>query len=310
MNQYETRIRMRKGLTGGGGPRSLNLDHRRSYSRNRTESWAQRVIAGSFYAKLEPCMQDQEEQLRDVIPVEEKKEISIDDEENPRSLVNLAKKVPCVSAAIERIKEQNYEYLTWTESDFMKGKQKKFSVLEQRIRFGLWAEYDACKRSENGRLMQPAQILAGLCTRPMFERLMRDNLIAAFILCPPANYNVVVKEALNRGLERIREIVDAPVLDNEGYLIPRAADAVIKAVQMLDTRVKGAVIQKVDQRSINYNMNKEMDARLPVQGQLPQSMEDLDKLLLEAQTKLKQINSAPVKETILIEAKKDDGSGV
>lgn len=222
-------------------------------------------------------MDDKNEQLQDALPDSERIEYVVTDTDNPRSVLNLIKNCARIHEAILRVMIEEPDLLSLDEGSLHKLVSPTIGM--QRIRFSFWAEYENCV--SRGRPMKQAQIIGGILTEQNFkDRFLADNKKVAYMLCPPTNYVVQVKEALQAGFETVRQIVSAKVVDEDGYLIPRAADVVLKAVALLDIRVKGAIVQRIDQRTLNMNMEA------PPQLAIPESLDELEMQIAEVRKKL------------------------
>jgi hypothetical protein len=209
--------------------------------------------------------------------------------ESAFSVENLVAEIPTLLAALHRVMAETPDLLALDEGS-LKDKVHPTLILN-RIRMSFWTEYENAVQLK--RRMKLSQIIGGICTEYFYQqKILTSNDKMAYILCPPTNYTVQVKEALQAGMETIREIVSAKVLDDDGFLIPRAADVVLKAVALLDMRVKGAIVQRVDQRNLNVNLNKDVSPK----DALPQSVDELDQMIEQTKAKLRQINAAPVRE--------------
>lgn len=234
---------------------------------------------------------EQENQMADVMVTPAQIIYVIGDPTNPFSVENLITDIPTLAEALERVKREAPELMGLDEGTMREISMKRATLVLSRIRLAFWQEYESAVQT--GRRMRLTQIIGGICTDWHWSsKVLPDNEKMAWIFCPPANYTVQVKEALQAGMETIREIVSAKVVDDDGYLIPRAADVVLKAVAMLDMRVKGAIVQKIDQRTLSLNVNQ----NVPPREALPQSMEELDLMIEQTKAKLKQINAAPVRQ--------------
>lgn len=138
-------------------------------------------------------------------------------------------------------------------------KMLKPSAILSRIRIAFWKEYERAQIMKSN--MRIDNCYRGICTREFFMDAVARNVQAvAWILRPTTNYVVAMEEALNHGIERMREILDFPlwemkeVKSKDGQRRQKkmpnyeTAKLVLKTVQMLDTRVKGASVQRVHQR--------------------------------------------------------------
>jgi len=225
--------------------------------------------------------------LTTVLADEERPDYILADTANPNSVINITRNSTVLQKAIARTLAEAPDLLAMDEGTIRI--KVRPTATASRLRLSFWEEYE--KAVNSGRQMRLSGIFKGVCSENHFiENFLQRNDRVAYMLTPPANYVVQVKEALYEGLETLRQIVSAPVIDDQGYLIPRAADVVLKAVQMLDARVKGAVVQRIDQRMVSLNMNQNMQD----QNLLPASMEDIEKQLEEVKMKLV---SAPIKES-------------
>lgn len=207
-------------------------------------------------------------------------EYSVIEPDNPNSVLNLVAGIPTIMDAVCRVKDEAPDLLT---CDFYEIKNKaKPTLTLSRLRQSFWQEYEAAVTGN--RKMKLAKIIAGVCTEAFLKvKVLPENEKVAFILSPPSDYLVIVKEALNAGLDTLRQIVGAKVIRDDGTLDTKAADTIIKAVALLDMRVKGAIVQRVDQRTLNMNINQQLP-----QGSkaLPRSVEELDRELDEVKKKL------------------------
>lgn len=223
-------------------------------------------------------MSEQKSQLADVIEESPRIEYIISDENNAQSVLALTKNSPSLHAAVERLIRENPELLLEEWEELRRG----HSVVLLRLRTNFWLEYESAVST--GRKMKMSNIFGGICSDEYFTRkVITDNKKMAAILSPPSDYVASVKEALQAGLETIRQILSAKVVDEDGFLIPRAADVVLKAYALIDMRVKGAIVQRIDQRTLNMNMNQTL---APGQITIPKSMEDVDRELAELRQKL------------------------
>ena len=145
------------------------------------------------------------------------------------------------------------------------------TVHNNRLRISFWKEYDLAQ--SEGRDIAEVNIYRGICTLEKYEASLKSTKLAAWVLTPPTNYVVAMEESLSQGIDKMREILEMPLYitefkKNENGEIERlnlpntkVAELVIKTVNMLDLRVKGAVIKQIEQRitqtskSTNANIN-------------------------------------------------------
>lgn len=249
--------------------------------------------------------------------------ISVDsspfDPENPWSLFNL---VPApIKEAVENIDPRFYSY-----SEMELRQKAKPTAQHCRIRISFWDEY--LRAVEQKRPMYISSIIKGACSPEFFySTIIRNQQLLAYITIPPADYQLALREMLELGWDRMREVLMMPMTskvpvqirtkDEETGKIITTTELIetpntkliaeMRAiVQQLDQRIKGAVMQRmqIDQRNLNLNVNSPpgaSDSFLPTT-----SMEQL-----EAMSKKIQAMKSEMQEVeLLSEAKEDDGLGI
>ena len=132
---------------------------------------------------------------------------------------------------------------------------------------------------------------------------------------PVVEYDSLVEEALNYGLNRIREIFDFPLYEIKSIKIGdkyetkslpnvKVADLMLKTVKMLDDRSKGAVTQRIEQKVTQENRNLHVHAN----ANTPTNVDNLAHPdLVEAEIR-KLENKLVNKDEQVIEAEIVDGS--
>lgn len=192
------------------------------------------------------------------IPIEDKSLIAMEREElgpdyvifdhtNPRALINM---VPNSMKVVMEALDDKHRYL----SEPMLKRYADADALLARLRINFWLEYDSAQKIE--RNMSISNILRGVTSMDYWnDVVLKDPKKVAYIIVPPKNYLVTMNELLEMGLDRMREILKAPVFDSRGRFDAKAADKIIKVVHAVEARVKGAVVQKT------LNLNAEMPAQ-------------------------------------------------
>lgn len=211
-------------------------------------------------------------QLEDAIPSPEPPApVTLVDDSNPQSLINLVH--PSFRPKLLNIPQELLD-LSFEEIK----ERLNPTVTHYRLRYAFWNEFECA--IDQGRMMRMARVYAGICTEGHFSNILSKNQVfMAFLVSRPTDYITVVKESLQAGMENLRKIVSSKVHDEDGNLIPRAADVVIKGIALLDLRVKGAVIQRIDQRLVSLNVNKDIEALADPEkaDELPNSLALLEK---------------------------------
>jgi hypothetical protein len=113
---------------------------------------------------------------------------------------------------------------------------------------------------------------------PMITKRLREQIMLAFIMCPPVTYDTFLTEALDKGLSRLREILDLPLHKADGTVDTRVADLHVKVTAFIDMRKNGGIVQKT--------MNLNVDAKTSL-GEVKKMAKDLS--VEELDRKIKQL---------------------
>jgi hypothetical protein len=215
-------------------------------------------------------------------------EFDVEDLANPRSVISLTSEIPTFQAALKELLTECPDYLEMELPELQRMVDPTFTL--SRLRLSFWNEYE--NAIQHNRKMKISKIIAGVCTETLFKKkVLPDHKKLAYLLSPPKDYMLTVKEALDAGLDNLRAIVTAKVLDEKGQLNAKAADVVLKAIALLDMRVKGAIVQRIDQRNLNVNVSNPS-------REVAQSVEELDRQIEEAKQKLiKQVTQSKLPES-------------
>lgn len=191
------------------------------------------------------------------------------DEVNPFSLLRLAPEA--LATAIQNLDPKWYRH-TERELRALVKPDPKLS----RVRLNFWDEY--LRACEQQRPMNITAVIKFVCSPTTFyERYARSGSSLAWIITPPTEYMLAMRDNLELVWDKLREVIEkpiaqktlvtqrggAPVLDEEGkpmfveQMDNKHIGNLIKIAAMLDLRVKGAIIQKVqiDQRNLNMNVD-------------------------------------------------------
>lgn len=212
-------------------------------------------------------------------------EISRIDESNQDSVINMvppgvAEKI--LAHALEC--KELFEMDEHTLSKYLRDTGRHPTVTDYRLRMKFWMEYDSVMDAGK-KLMRMEHVVAGVCHKSYFYgQYLSNKYKCAWLLCPPATYQVKAQEALAFGLEQLRDILEQPHTLANGKTDARLGELKAKIVAMLDVRVNGAVVQK----TLSLNVNS-------TPGQLKKeregaSMEDLQRELKELEQRERHVD--------------------
>jgi ribosomal protein L28 len=213
---------------------------------------------------------------------------------DPRSLINL---VPNKFAEAFVLAYQKSPDLFGLDQKTLQKRLKEGgkapTPTDNRIRLAFWQEYD--RAQSTGRRMELTAVISGVC-QPAYlyhEYFKRPEKIA-WLTTPPASYEVIIKEALEYGLDQLRDILETPheiVDEDTGKQIGinlKLAELKTKIIFNLDMRQNGAFTQKIE----NKNFNLSASAKELKEIHQSASMEDLQRQL--EQLKKRDRLNAPV----------------
>jgi len=162
-----------------------------------------------------------------------------------------------------------------------------------KLRIGFWLEHERAIKADCK--MEMVNVWSGVCSAEYFYEICicKNDIIKniAWILNPVQNYATIMEEGLAVANRRLRDILEMPLYEMKQYKdskgnmknrrIPntKVAELIIKAHQILDTRVKGAVVQKVEQKSLNMN----------VTGNVPSGATDVNMSAIDVEAEIKRI---------------------
>lgn len=183
------------------------------------------------------------------------------DKNDERSLVNLVP--PKVKEAILRVAEENPEYLELNERYLHKVLEPSDS--DDKVRLSFWKEYNRAQDFEQN--MKMVNVYGLLMSNENFFLLLRDNKRVAWMIKPPEEYMISLEASLNHGKDNLNKLMKMKLFDEQGNLKKTEANIFIKAYELLDNRVKGAVVQKIEQKTASLHVHQkvgttEEDAKL------------------------------------------------
>lgn len=225
----------------------------------------------------------------------QKPDIVVTDPSNPRSVINL---VPdTLAEVIRRIPSDLLEL----SEEALKDRYRPSQVFNQ-IRLSFWKEYDRVQMHGLNQMVM-SNVYAGVCTHQYFyQKVVRSREAMCWILCPPTDYMLLMEESLMFGIDRLREILELPLYediyakgdDGELEVVGKkintsVGNLILKTVALLDNRVKGAVVQRLETKSLNMNVEASAkDAKSMLKVLETQNMEELNKRLTDLRRRVEK----------------------
>lgn len=160
--------------------------------------------------------------------------------------------------------------------------------MDENFRLSFWTEYNTSKDMGTKFSMQRA--MSGVCSPFYYKNtILKKPRLLAYIVYPPTNYLLFMKNMLYKGQQRMRDIMKVSAVQEievedkkTGKMITKTevdmklANLQIKTFALLDNRVKGAIVQRVKVENKNLNVN--IDAAT-LKDAIPTTVIDIDKEL-------------------------------
>jgi len=133
------------------------------------------------------------------------------------------------------------------------------SELDEQLRLSFWDEYFVCIDAK--KMIDTKRIFGRLCTKDYFYKtVVYVPAKYAYMLQPPSQYTYRMRGLLNLGHKRLRQILEMPLKDGKNVPNIKLISEIVKIVTMLENRVHGSVVQKIDvkqqTKSLNVNVNQ------------------------------------------------------
>lgn len=204
------------------------------------------------------------------------------DTDNPDSLIN---RIPQRLVPIfERVKAKLPKTLLSDEKTVRRYIEP--DDRDDRVRLAFWDEYNAS--TQINKRMSLQAIISGTCSwESWITAYEPHDRRMCWIFTPPTSYVSQMRHILHRGTERLLEIINLPMLNDDGKVDVKVANLILRAWQLADMRVKGGVMQRVqiEQKSMNLNLNADSTVdglRAQVSGMDLQELENLEQRIERA----------------------------
>lgn len=213
---------------------------------------------------------------------------------NDQHFINLAPK--SIQDAILAIPNHYFE---WNEKKILK--EIYNGILDDsdfELRLSFWEEYERCFAKKIQ--MRAVNIYTGIIAQQTFnQNFLKDAGRVLFMVTEPSFHKKRQKYTHHLLLNEILDIAKKPVKEDPktGFPDSNLMNLKLKAYQYIDQRLNGSIIQRVeqrvDQRSVNVNINQDSESPRAI----PQSPEELDTRLNELMSQIQAL--PPAAETIM-----------
>ena len=155
---------------------------------------------------------------------------------------------------------------------------------DNRLRMRFWMAYEESMAKQSFGNISAQTLALGICEHNfLILHYFTKAEKVAWLMTRPAAYETVMEEALYYGIDMMRDILDEDHHIGGKINVP-LMNLKLKIVSLLDTRLKGAPVQK----SLHLHSNIPMDAAKVAQATQLVTMEDLQKKSKEYEAKLRR----------------------
>jgi hypothetical protein len=192
----------------------------------------------------------------------------LDLEEHSEHTLNLATKL-LTPGLVQKFQKIPEEYFAMSEEDLEKLVSP--TKTDEMLRVSFWNEVRRVTEASEIRL-KPIKVYDGVCTREHFNSyIVASPLKFAYILRPPPSHKAKSELIISRGTSKLLEALDAKLVYSNGHMDAKATKTVLDIVAYFESRMKGAVTQKVETKNLNVEVkhstteasqHKELDQKL------------------------------------------------
>jgi hypothetical protein len=216
--------------------------------------------------------------VNDLLP---KVSSDIFDYDNPIAIINM---VP----SLMRTRMENAREICENEDEVSLKPNPRMHKKDEEIRYAFWNEYLASLREK--RRMQVIKIHHGIMSCRGFYMLIDNPRRTAYMLTPPRKWETTMDVTLDKGLDRIIEIMELPIkktIERNGKEVEVIDHDTVKSIitcyKMLHEQRRGANVN----RNININVDSKQEPA--------RETKDIEKELKEVEDKLNTIEATCIK---------------
>jgi hypothetical protein len=187
----------------------------------------------------------QPDNMHETSRLQQRKELVLLDESNPRSMINL---VPDpVAKQLKILWDSSQKHLLCYPEHGLRGelyrKGKSPTAIDNQIRLNFWIEYDYVQTQDAYRIpkMNMGKVIAHLIAKEAFySGYITDRYKLAWLMYPPVSYEMAQNELLNLSIEKLREFVEkVKLVDEKGQTNVAVLREFVRIEQIIHARSNG-----------------------------------------------------------------------
>lgn len=132
------------------------------------------------------------------------------------------------------------------------GHDKKKTVC-RRLRHALWNEYHYAL-SINRPVIDMSRIYGSVCSKFVWENVMKDDFYAEFILTQPHDLTIIQTDLIYEAYKEMEEILSLPNIDPKGNVNDKLVKTKVDILKNLEDRLNGSVVHR-SQQYIEQNIS-------------------------------------------------------
>lgn len=157
------------------------------------------------------------------------------------------------------------------------------SSIDYALKTSFWREYAKCEQS--GGTFNARDVYGGITSVGYWRNhVLKNHFKLAWITRPAQVYEREVEALLYRGTERLWELMDMDIMNDDGFVDTRRGALLLETIKMVEQRAKGLAVQRVQALNVNVDANKpkkieavDIDARIrELEAQLRSLPEAID----------------------------------
>lgn len=196
---------------------------------------------------------------------------------NPKALINMLPEEARKYILEVIYKKENEQLFEWFINGDESSLQRQLtpSRVDNTLRYCLWTEHAfAIDRGE--KAINCTRVYAPVCSRQTWNAICKSKRIF-WILTPPVDLMAMNRMAYQKGIERLYDILDLPLVGPDGKVNAGLAGLQLKIVALLDVRLNGPITHKHEINQTNRNVHIGVSAA-QVQKLFEQSMRETQQL--------------------------------
>ena len=201
------------------------------------------------------------------------------DGNNPHSLVALVEG-EALAKAVKRVPRS-----LWEVDEAGLREKAKPTKTDYALRMALWNEFRLASRS--GTRIIANRIYGGICSyQHWWSNVLGNPTKVAWLLCPLQDFETSLEPLLVRIAERYDEIINIDIYDAKGKPDPALVKLVLKAMDQVEGRLRGAPTQRTENKNLSVNVRQPDPEPRP-------TMEELNRRLAEIEARRRKPPGLP-----------------